>query len=187
MLTVEENKKGAGEDGLNVESVEKSGLSSSPDKRKIEAVVIDLTGLEEPTVKRNRFMNETEQSSPLRHRTRDEGIRKNVGEVPARLNSFPAATLKEMTTRMMWIGDTRNGATTKGRFGMVFNCNYGRTAYYNHRSVWIHLKETGALAEYAGTESWKSIYSANAYKVKGMSEPKDDDEDDIEDFTQNAT
>lgn len=160
---------------------------STPEKRKTEAAVIDLTGDEERSVKRNR-LNDALPSSPLLRFAKDTDRERIVGEVPARLNRFPALTLGEMITRMEWIGDTKNGASTKSRFSRVFSCSYGRTAYYNHRAAWIHLKETGALERYTGEELWMPIYSSSSGKANGNSGSRDDDDiddiEEIEDFTE---
>lgn len=123
---------------------------ASPEKRKAESVVIDLTGEDDRDEKRTKF-GRIGSSSPLRRYSSLDMKEMNVGDVPLKLNKFPALTLKEMVVRLEWITDARNGTTTKQRFERVFRCKYGRTAFYNHRGVWAHMKETGGLDAFTGS------------------------------------
>lgn len=104
-----------------------SDSRTSPSKRKalMAQDVIDLTEPDDRTEKRYK-KEVVEASSPLRSFTALESGKYNIGDVPAKLNKFPAMTVGEMSTRFQWIEDNKGAGAIDVRFKSVFTCKFGR-------------------------------------------------------------
>lgn len=135
-------------------------LEQTPTKRKPDwdQVIIDLTGPAcEPMDKKCKLDTEG-SNSPMRATS---GVGLSVGFVPAKLSKFPARTVGEMDARLRWMVDNEwRYKNVETRFGMVFNCKYVQSSYYNHRNVWLTLKENGELKEKARDAEWLPLYSS---------------------------
>lgn len=143
--------------------------SPSPTKRKKEEEkvlsdgVIDLTlDSLSPSKKRAKAHYGYRSSSPTPRfktglaRDEDEEV-EVVGSRPARISSFPAATVREMKERIAWIVENEDKGTIVQRYQKVFSCSYAKATYFRHQRAWHWLRENGHLERSADSDPWAPL------------------------------